>query len=78
MKRLALALILLATPVIAQQQTPTEQALGDKVLLELKAGLTCNVSLITVQAELAKAQARIKELEPKPDAKAPPPNNDGG
>jgi hypothetical protein len=48
------------------QQTPSEQALGAKLMQEIQGGLICNASLISVQAELAKAQARIKELEPKP------------
>ena len=49
----------------AQQSTPTEQAMGTKILQEVQAGLTCNVNLISVQTELAKAQAKIKELSPK-------------
>lgn len=47
----------------AQQQSPVEQAIGAKLMQEIQSGLNCSVSLITAQAELAKAQARIKELE---------------
>lgn len=57
------------TPATAQpqqqQQSPGEQALGAKLMQEIQGGLNCSANLITVQAELAKANARIKELEPK-------------
>jgi hypothetical protein len=61
--------LLLTTAASAQQQhqqTPSEQALGTKLLQEIQGSLTCNASLISVQSDLAKAQARLKELEPKP------------
>lgn len=61
---LALSL-LIATSALAQQQTPSEQALGTKLMQEIQGGLNCSASLITAQAELTKAQARIKELEAK-------------
>lgn len=48
-----------------QQSTPTEQVFGAKILKELQEGLSCNVNLLTVQVELNKLQARIKELEAK-------------
>lgn len=63
---LALSL-LIATSALAQQQTPSEQALGTKLMQEIQGGLNCSASLITAQAELTKAQARIKELEAKTD-----------
>lgn len=65
---LAAAASLIAGNADAQQhqQTPSEQALGAKLMQEIQGGLICNASLISVQAELAKAQARIKELEAKP------------
>lgn len=55
----------------AQQQlsSPNEQALGQKVMQEIQLGLNCNAALITVQAELVKVQARVKELEPKEESK---------
>lgn len=53
----------------AQHQTPNEQALGVKLMQEIQGGLSCNANLITVQAELVKANARVKELEPKPEKK---------
>jgi hypothetical protein len=69
MRRLILLILLTAflaaTPAIAQQQSPSavEQALGSKLMQEIQAGINCSASSITVQADLAKAQARIKELE---------------
>jgi len=63
--------LLIATPAFAQQahpQPPSEQALGAKLMQEIQGGLICNASLISVQAELAKANARIKELEPKTES----------
>ncbi len=50
--------------------SPLEQALSRKLMAELDAGLSCNAGLIsaqqnvaTLQADLAKAKARIAELE---------------
>lgn len=68
MKVFIIALSLfIATSALAQQQTPSEQALGTKLMQEIQGGLNCSASLISAQAELAKAQARIKELQPKVD-----------
>lgn len=62
--------LLMTSPAFAQQQPSAgEQALGAKLMQELQAGLICSTSLISVQTELAKAQARIKELEAKPEEK---------
>ena len=71
MKRLAIFVLIFASPALAQQQQPTaaEQALGQKLFKEMQEGVNCSVNLISVQAELAKANARIKELETKPEAK---------
>lgn len=54
---------------------PLEQALGRKLMVEINDGLQCQASLISlgsVQQDLAKAQARIKELEAKLEPKDPP------
>jgi hypothetical protein len=70
MKRFIFLVCLFTTPAVAQQQaTPNEQAMGTKLMQEIQGGLNCNANLISVQAELAKAQARIKELETKPEEK---------
>lgn len=61
--------VLIATPTFAQQASPNEQALGAKLMIEIQSGLSCGANLIGVQAELAKAQARIKDLEAKPEEK---------
>lgn len=78
MKRLGLALVLFASPAFAQQPDPAflqkaiaafqfqrNQALDALAISEAKAAIAAE--------DLAKAKARIKELEPKPDEKAPPP-----
>lgn len=60
--------LFVATSAMAQQQQPpaaSEQALGAKLMQEIQGGLNCSANLISVQADLAKANARIKELEPK-------------
>lgn len=67
---LALFLVLPTMQATAQQQqqTPLEQALGAKLLGEINAGLACSAESISLKAQLAAAQARIKEIE----AKLPP------
>lgn len=58
--------LLLASPAIAQQQpTPIQQALGERLMREVNEGLQCSASLIGLQQELAKALARVKDLEEK-------------
>lgn len=55
-----------ATPALAQQPTsPMEQALGSKLIQEINASVSCVAGMVTVQQQLAAAQARIKELENK-------------
>jgi hypothetical protein len=67
----------------ASLPSPNERAIGAKLMAEINAGLTCSAALITaqddvtrvqaqnksVQDELVKAQARIKELEAKYEPK---------
>lgn len=74
MKRLLILACLLATPAFAQQapdpamlqraivalQGQRNQAADNAAALEVRAAALAD--------DLAKAQARIKELEPKPDA----------
>lgn len=84
-KILMIGFALYAGQAMAQQPppSPNEQALGAKVMQEIQAGLTCSASLIEARAELgkanarfadeiAKAQARIKELEPATQPPDPP------
>lgn len=66
MKKLIVCLIVLfSTQALAQQQTPIEQALSNKLLQEIQSGIACSSSVISLRAELTKAQERIKELEVK-------------
>lgn len=58
-------------PATAQQQSPNEQALGTKLLQELQAGLGCNANLLSVQADLTKANAEIKIMKEKYEPKKP-------
>lgn len=67
MKKILAIALLVITP--ASAQTATEQAMGARIMQEVQAGLACSVSLLMVQADLAKAQARIRELESKPEPK---------
>lgn len=70
MKRFVILLLLVSSPAVAQQtSSPAEQALGIKLMQEIQAGLNCNASTLTMQAELNKAQARIKELEAQSEKK---------
>ena len=61
-----LMMLVFASEAQAQQQTsPTEQAIGNKLLQEINNGIACNANLLVVQKQLADAQAKIKEIEPK-------------
>jgi hypothetical protein len=62
---LFLCVVLASVPAFAQQQQPSaaEQALGDRLLVEVQANVQARAQLIEAQRQLAAAQARIKELE---------------
>lgn len=64
---------LIATAAFAQQQppSPVEQACNYKLSAEINSGLQYSAALITVRGDLAKAQARVKELEDKYEPKKP-------
>jgi hypothetical protein len=65
--------LLIGSPAFAQQQqSPMEQALAQKLGIEVNASLQCSASLIAAQAQLTAAQARVKELEAKYEPKAEP------
>lgn len=51
-----------SVPAISPAQAEA-QALGAKLMSEINAGLKCGADLISLQRELAVANARIKELE---------------
>lgn len=59
----ALTLTLTAPASAQQQGSPTEQVMGAKLMRELQEGLQCNITLLTAQQELAKANSRIADLE---------------
>lgn len=64
----AAALILaFALPALAQQSA-VEQALGQRLMAEINANIQAAAMIIDLQRQLAAAQARVKELEPKADA----------
>lgn len=69
MKFIVVFLSLISTAAFAQQATPSEQALSARLLQELQASVNCSTEAIALKTELAKAQARIKELEPKVEPK---------
>lgn len=72
MKHLVLLLTLLlpSTAFAEQQSSPSEQVLGQRLLREIQEGLNCSAALLTTKSDLAKAQARIKELETKYESPA--------
>jgi hypothetical protein len=71
MKKVLFASVLLLPNVVLAQQlpSPNEQALGNKLMQEIQGSLTCSASVISLQAELTKAQARVKELEASKEQK---------
>jgi hypothetical protein len=64
---LALALSLaLLMPSYAQQTSPeTQQAVANKLMSEINAGIQCSASIITLRRELETAQAQIKSFTEK-------------
>lgn len=62
--RFALVISLLAvTPAFAQQQSPSELALGAKLFQEINAGISCSATVIDLQRQLAEARKQIEELK---------------
>lgn len=66
----AAACLAISTAASAQQRSANEQAMGSKLMQEIQAGLSCSAGLIEMRAELgnaqgeiARAKARITELE---------------
>jgi hypothetical protein len=74
MKKIAIALLLLASPVFAQEAgtAPDRVAVSlGRCVLQSEQEVD---QIADLQKQLTADQARIKELEPKSDS-APPPNN---
>ena len=64
------AVLAFSCSAFAQQQpTPREQALLWKLGTEVESGVQCNTVLVQNQQQLARAQARIRELEAKYEPK---------
>lgn len=79
---LVVAFVLAILPAVAQPADPAFLARAIQALQAQRNSAMDQAAEYKARADgladdLAKAQARIKELEPKPDAKAPPPNNAG-
>lgn len=63
---LVAVVLVLSVPAAAQQaQSPLEVAMGERIMSEVSANLQCRAQAADLQRQLAAAQARIKELEPK-------------
>ena len=60
---------LLTQSSFAQAPTPSEQACNMKLSSEITSGLQYTAALITARNDLARAQARVKELEDKYEPK---------
>jgi hypothetical protein len=58
-----LVLLLFAPPVLAGQASPREQALSERLVIEVSANVEARARVIELQAALVAAQAKIKELE---------------
>jgi len=75
MKRLALALLLLATPAVAQQQQQPDPAFLQRALASMQSqrnqaldsAAIADAKAAGLAEDLAKAQARVKDLEHKAD-----------
>jgi hypothetical protein len=61
MKRLLACLLVIASPALAQQvePSPNEEALGNKLLAEMRGGIQCNASLILLQRQVKDLQAQL-------------------
>lgn len=81
MRLIAIAILFLATPALAQQPqqpqqpqqaqqpSPNEQAMSAKLIREISDGLQCSGNLIATTQKLQAAEARVKELEDKYEKK---------
>ena len=70
MKKSLIIFLLIPNFAFAQQQLSTkERVMGERILQELNENLSCKSEKITMEVEIAKLQARIKELETEKDKK---------
>lgn len=74
---IAILALTLAAPALAQQappqRPPMEQALSERLGVEIGACLNATATVIDLQRQLAAAQARVKALEEKYEQGAPKP-----
>jgi hypothetical protein len=64
-------LLALAAPAMAQQpvqQSPQEQALGNRLMTEIGTSLQCQAALITAQRELEELKKNVQHDKPPPAA----------
>lgn len=61
--------VTLASPGLAQQPSPIEQALSQRLGIEINAGVQAAAAIIDLQRQLSATQARIKALEEKYEPK---------
>lgn len=62
MKKFLFCIVLISFPAAAQQ-TPSEQALGAKVMQEMQSGMACSVALITAQQQIAELKKLLEEAK---------------
>ena len=60
------------TAASQESAAPESQALGNKLLQEINAGISCAAANITLKQQLEAAQRRIKALSEKPVAEQKP------
>lgn len=60
-----LILIALVTPASAQQQTPREQAISQKLLREISESVQCSESTIILQQKIADLEKQLEALKKK-------------
>lgn len=72
MKRIALAIFLISTPALAQQQGPTpNQIIGSEIIDLMMQRNVLQQQITRLQSMLQTSQERIKALEDKYEPKAP-------
>lgn len=66
MRLAILALCLSSTLALAQQKpSPELEAIGQKLMMEINAGIQCNANAIAGRNELEKLQVELKALKAK-------------